>query len=224
MEIFRDAAHAAGAFDKTVVTIGNFDGVHCAHKAVIEEVRRRAREVRAASMAITFDPHPTHVLRPGSGPPLITSPQYKLELLADTGLDATLVLPFSTEFAGTTPEAFCRDYLQRLHVKEVHEGQNFHFGHRAAGTVEKLAAYGEKLGFAVIVHPELRIRREPVSSSRIRQLISQGKVERAHRLLGRDFSIAGQIARGRGLGTLHTVPTVNLGPYNELLPAKGVYV
>ena len=224
MQIFRSTAEAIGAFKKTVITIGNFDGVHLAHQRVIGETRKRAQELSAASMAITFDPHPIQVLQPDRTPQFITPLPYKLELLAQTGLDAVLLLPFSAEFSQTSPMIFCRDYLQRLHALEIHEGKNFHFGHKATGTVEKLAEYGQELGFAVVVHPELRVRGDVVSSSRIRQLIREGRMGRTQRLLGRKFSVRGHIVHGRGLGHIHTVPTVNLAPYQDLLPANGVYV
>src|SRR5215813_7767232 len=139
MRVFRhlDEVSSLGA---TVVSIGNFDGVHCAHKAVLREVIRRAEQLEAKSVAVTFDPHPLRVLRPEFAPKLITPLPVKLDLLRQAGLDATLVLPFSQEFSRKTPREFTQEVIvNRLKAKEVHEGANFHFGHKGEGTVQQLA-------------------------------------------------------------------------------------
>jgi len=212
-------------FGPTIVSVGNFDGVHRAHQAVLAEVVRRAKERGARSLAVTFEPHPTRILRPDVAPKLITPLPRKLELLAATGLDATLVLPFSRDLSLTPPREFAEEILvRRLRALEVHEGANFHFGHKAEGDVRRLAEYGREAGFEVKVYPEMMVRGDRVSSSRVRELLEQGRVARARQLLGRIFSLVSTPGRGRGYGHKYTVPTINLTQYDELVPADGVYV
>lgn len=224
MRIFRALQAVPPDFGTTVVSVGNFDGVHRAHQKVLAAVVRRARELNARSVAVTFDPHPTRVLRPEVAPKLITPLERKLELIAPFGVDAALVLPFTKEFSLTSPKAFAELLGKRLRAKEVHEGFNFHFGHKAEGNLAKLTELGKDAGFAVISYPELRLRGESVSSSRIRELVRSGDVTRARALLGRAFSISAHPAEGRGYGKQYTVPTINLSAYEELVPGNGVYV
>ncbi len=208
-----------------MVSVGNFDGVHRAHQAVLAEVVRRAREIGGRSMVVTFDPHPTRVLRPDVAPRLLTPLPLKLRLLADTGLDAVLLLPFTRDLSMMSSHEFAREVLVGgLRAKEVHEGFNFHFGRRAHGNVERLAEFGRELGFEVRTYPALKIRGEIVSSSRIRELLAQGNASRARSLLGRVFSIISTPGRGRGYGHKYTVPTINLSRYDELVPKDGVYI
>jgi len=209
----------------TVVSVGNFDGVHRAHQHVIGEIVRRARELRATSVVVTFSPHPLRILRPDLAPKLITPLEIKLHLLAETGLDGALVLPFTRDLSLQTPRQFVENILVRgLHAREVHEGYNFRFGHRAQGHVQDLVEFGHELGFDVKSYPEMSIRGESVSSSRIRQLLLEGQVGRARHLLGRPFSIVSTAGRGRGYGSKYTVPTINLSRYDELVPHDGVYI
>jgi riboflavin kinase/FMN adenylyltransferase len=208
-----------------VATIGNFDGVHLGHQSVIAEVIARARFLGGQSLAITFDPHPARVLRPEHPHPLITPLPRKLELLAATGIDATLVLPFTDALRHTHPRDFVTGILvDKLHVTEVHEGENFRFGYHAEAGVGGLEALGRTLGFGVTIYAPRIVRGTPVSSSRIRKLIAAGNVSAARALLGRPFSVDSTPAPGRGYGTRYTVPTINLAPYSELLPANGVYI
>jgi riboflavin kinase/FMN adenylyltransferase len=208
-----------------VATIGNFDGVHLGHQGVIAEVIERARFLGGRSLAITFDPHPARVLRPEQPHRLITPLARRLELLAATGIEATLVLPFTDALRHMHPRDFVKDILvNTLHVTEVHEGKNFRFGYHAEAGIEGLEALGRELGFAVTIYAPRMVRGSAVSSSRIRKLIAAGDVSRARALLGRPFSVDSTPAPGRGYGARHTVPTVNLAPYPELLPANGVYV
>jgi len=225
MRIFRHLEEIPGDWNATVVSIGNFDGVHCGHQHVLARVVERAKESGAKSLAVTFDPHPLRVLRPESAPLLITPLDQKLAGMAKTGVDATLVISFDRQFSSTTPRDFARKIVAgSLRASEVHEGANFHFGHRAEGDCEKLTQFGREFGFAVFVYPEMRLRGEPVSSSRIRQLLSAGEVSKARHLLGRPFSLVSSPAKGRGYGSRYTVPTINLAPYSELVPRNGVYV
>ncbi|GAC1656977.1 MAG: bifunctional riboflavin kinase/FAD synthetase [Acidobacteriaceae bacterium] len=224
MQVFRSLEEIAAQAGPAVATIGNFDGVHCAHQHVLREVVRRAKELLGRSLAITFDPHPPRVLRPESAPKLITSLDDKLVQLAKEGIDATLVIPFDVDFAKTTSEQFCRFLYERANVREIHEGANFRFGRGAEGDVSVMQRLGSDLGFTVVVYPEERIMGEAVSSSRIRALISAGALNKARHLLGRQFSIRSTPAHGRGYGARYVVPTINLAPYTELVPPKGVYV
>jgi riboflavin kinase/FMN adenylyltransferase len=225
MQIYRQLDEVPTGFGPTVATIGNFDGVHRGHQSVIEQVISHACTLDLKSLAITFDPHPVRLLRPESSQPLITPLPQKLDHLAATGIDAVLVLPFNEALSRMTARAFATNIVQNvLHVRELHEGENFRFGYRAEAGIDSLEALGHELGFTVRVYPPRIVRGVPVSSSRIRQLIATGNIGQARALLGRPFSIASTPASGRGYGTRYTVPTINLAPYSELLPAKGVYV
>ena len=225
MQIFRQLAEIPASFGPSVATIGNFDGVHRGHQWVISEVVARARQLGIRSIAITFDPHPARVIRPESRQPLITPLARKIDLLSATGLDALLILPFTPELSRTTARDFATTVLQQtLHVTELHEGENFRFGYQAEAGVNSLEALGRELGFTVRVYAPQSLRHQAISSSTIRQLIAKGNVSHARALLGRPFAIAGTPASGRGYGTRYTVPTINLAPYDELLPANGVYI
>jgi riboflavin kinase/FMN adenylyltransferase len=208
-----------------VVTIGNFDGVHCGHRMVIASVLERAKALNARAVAVTFDPHPAHVLRTDSRLPLITPLAEKLELLAATGLDLTLVLPFTDELRHWTARHFAERVLsEALRAVEVHEGETFRFGHHAEADIASLSQLGAELGFAVRAYEPLVLRGSAVSSSRIRKLIAAGQLSQARALLGRSLAVRSTPASGRGYGTKYAVPTINLVPYADLLPANGVYV
>ena len=225
MKIYRHLSEIPANFGPSVATIGNFDGVHRGHRWVIAEVVERARALGLSSVAITFDPHPGRILRPQSQQPLIAPLPQKLELLATTGIDALLVLPFTGEFSRMTARSFATEVLQQaLHVTELHEGENFRLGYQAEAGVDRLELLGKELGFSLRVYASRTIRGQAVSSSRIRQLIAEGDVSQARTLLGRPFSITTTPASGRGYGTRYTVPTINMAPYSELLPANGVYI
>jgi riboflavin kinase/FMN adenylyltransferase len=176
-------------------------------------------------MAVTFEPHPVRILRPDSGLKLLTPTPEKIRLLEATGVDAVLLLPFGRDLSLMSPRQFAERILKKkLHACEVHEGYNFHFGHKAAGNVELLKEFGREMGFEVVPYPEMRLRGEPVSSSQIRKLLGEGRVSRARHLLGRPFSILSTPGRGRGFGAKYTVPTINLSRYEEMVPKDGVYI
>ena len=225
MKIYTQLDELPAASGPVVATIGNFDGVHRGHQGVIAEVIARTRVLGGTSLAVTFDPHPARVLRPEHPLPLITPLSRKLELLAATGLDAALVLPFDDALRRTSARDFAEQVLVRAaHITEIHEGESFRFGYQAAAEVHSLEALGREFGFSVAVYAPLLLRGAAVSSSRIRGLIGEGNVSAARALLGRPFAIDSTPAPGRGYGSRYTVPTINLAPYAELLPANGVYV
>jgi riboflavin kinase/FMN adenylyltransferase len=225
MQVFRSLSEIPANFGPTVVAIGNFDGVHRGHQAIIGNVRERAGRLQARSVALTFDPHPVRVLRPAQAPRLITPLAQRLDLLAATGLDATVVIPFTEDFSRLSAHDFARQVLaQTLRAAEVHEGDNFRFGHNATAGTPELIELGRELGFRVEAHTAITVRGITVSSSQVRQRIAAGDLATARALLGRVFSIRSTQARGRGIGTRITVPTINLAPYDELVPADGVYI
>lgn len=225
MKIFRDLGEVPAGFGPSVVTVGNFDGVHRAHQHVLGSVVAQARAANARAVAVTFEPHPTRILRPELAPKLITPGEQKLRLLAATGIDALLIIPFSRDLSLMPPRDFARRVLaETLRATAVHEGANFHFGHKAEGNVERLTGFGRDLGFHVVIYPEIRLRGEVVSSSNIRNLLQAGRVGAARHLLGRAFSLLAHPGRGRGYGHKYTVPTINLERYDELVPANGVYI
>lgn len=208
-----------------VATIGNFDGVHRGHQWVIARVKARAAELGLRSAVVTFDPHPARALRPGETRPMITPLPRKLELLAETGVDAAIVLPFTEELRRMSAREFAKDVLRdRLQIAELHEGENFRFGYGAEADMQTLTDLGAELGFRVQAYAPERLMGGVVSSSRIRELVAAGEVSAARRLLGWTFSVDSMPAAGRGYGTKYAVPTINLAAYGELLPAHGVYV
>ena len=225
MRIFRQSDQLPSGNRPVIATIGNFDGVHLGHRSVIAEVIARANALSGESLAITFDPHPGRVLRPDQPLPLITPLHRKLELLAATGIDATLVLPFTEAFCHMSAREFASSILvEAVHVTEVHEGENFRFGYRAEAGIDGLGELGHELGFGVTAYAPRSLRGAPISSSRIRALIAAGDVSQARALLGRSFDIESTPAAGRGYGSKYAVPTINLAAYTDLLPANGVYV
>ncbi len=225
MQVFRELEEVPQQLGPTVVSVGNFDGVHAAHQAVVRRMAERAHAIGGKAVVVTFEPHPLRILRPDVAPKLLTPLPVKLQLLESTGVDATLVLPFSRDLSLMTAHDFAKQVLvDALHAREVHEGYNFHFGHKAQGNVDTLAGFGREMGFDVHTYSELMLRGHHVSSTEIRALVAAGRVERARALLGRPFSILSSPGRGRGYGTRYTVPTVNLARYDELVPANGVYI
>ena len=223
--VFHGLDELPADFGPAVVAIGNFDGVHRGHCEILAGAMREAHELGARAVALTFDPHPEKVLRPASAPRLITPTPERLRLLRATGIDAVLVLRFDRALAKIEAREFVRSVLVgALKARGVHEGRSFRFGHGARAGVSELAAFGEEFGFGVRVHDAVRVHGLEVSSSAIRALVAEGDVRRARWMLGRPFAVRSTPGKGRGIGTQLLVPTVNLAPYDGLLPAFGVYV
>lgn len=211
--------------EPTFATIGNFDGVHLGHQAILASVIRAARARSAPSLLITFDPHPLAVVAPSRGPKLLQTRRQRLETLEATGLDGTLLLPFDRELAALTGEEFFGAYLaERLRFAAVHVGGNFRFGRARGGDVELLKTIGARLGFSVAVVPPVVVDGEPASSSSIRTAVEQGDVGKARSMLGRPFEVTGEVVRGEGRGRTIGFPTANVAVDNESIPARGVYV
>jgi riboflavin kinase/FMN adenylyltransferase len=223
--VYRSVQEIPAGFGPCVAVIGNFDGVHLGHKEILSSVVAEARALGIHSVAVTFDPHPDQFLRPQNALKLLTPMNVRLRLLATTGIDAALVLPFDAALAMLPAREFVgRILVEALGVRSLHEGGSFHFGYRALAGVEKLKEFGARFDFAVHVHPPVRVHGLEVSSSAIRELVISGDMRRARWMLGRPFAVRSTPVRGRGIGTQLLVPTVNLAPYNDLLPAFGVYV
>jgi riboflavin kinase/FMN adenylyltransferase len=225
MHVFYGPSEIPANYGRTVVSIGNFDGVHVGHRFVIDRMKQSAAKRGAKAVAVTFDPHPLRFLRPETCPRLITPLKTRLELLADAGLDAVLVLPFTANLSRMRAVEFVTTIVSDvLCAAEVHEGPNFRFGYRAEGGTAELEQFGKELGFSVVIHSALQVRGITVSSSKIRELLSKGELRTARMLLGHGFFVDSIPAAGRGIGGKLTVPTINLAPYLELLPPNGVYV
>jgi riboflavin kinase / FMN adenylyltransferase len=213
-----------GRDSRTVMAIGNFDGVHCGHRRILERVVERARRDNCISAALTFSPHPLRVLRPEAAPPLIETLSQRLTRMEGLGLDAVFVMAFELALAAMPPEKFVEHILgNTLHAKVVLVGENFRFGHRQAGDVQTLRQLGREFDFEVECAPPVIVRGTIASSSAIRAAVSAGNMSRAARLLGRPFSLAGEVRTGTGTGRRFVFPTLNLATEQELLPARGVY-
>jgi len=184
MQVFHKLEDVPPDFGPALVSVGNFDGVHRAHAHVLNEIVLRARQSGATSVAVTFEPHPTRILRPEAGLKLLTPTAEKLRWLEATGVDAALLLPFGRDLSLMTPRQFAERILKKkLHAREVHEGFNFRFGHKASGDMNLLAEFGREMGFEVKLYPEMKLRGETVSSTQIRKLIAAGRVSRGRHLL-----------------------------------------
>ncbi len=207
------------------LAIGNFDGVHLGHQALVAAAVAYAKESGLIPAVLTFDPHPTHIVAPGRVPPAICSLEERIRLLKEAGASEVYVQEFTNEFAALTPREFVLQILkQKVNAQAVFVGENFCFGAQKAGTPEVLRALGTEFGCAPHFLPPVRYRGEIVSSSAVRKYLSEGRVSRANRLLHRCFSLDGPVVSGHGIGSKQTVPTLNLRPAaNRLLP-PGVYV
>ena len=225
MDIFHKLEDVPAGFGPSLASVGNFDGVHLGHQELLASIQAEAKQLKARSIAITFDPHPDHFLRPSEAPGLLTLIPERLRLLSLTGIDAVLVLPFGESLCNLSARDFVQNILvERLGVVSVHEGANFRFGHRAEAGVAELAEFGHTFRFQVTVHPPVSVRGLQVSSSAIRAAVLQGDLRRVRHMLGRTFQVCSTLATGRGIGTRLLVPTVNLATYAGLLPPFGVYV
>jgi riboflavin kinase/FMN adenylyltransferase len=207
-----------------VLALGNFDGVHRGHRKILDRVRRVAGERGATSVVMTFDPHPPRVVRPDKAPPLLMTKAQKLEALAAAGLQGAAIIRFTTELSQWDPETFVRLVLvDWLRVSEVWVGANFLFGHDRTGNFSMLRVLGVRYGFRAEKIDPVRYKDFVVSSTRIRRLVSEGRVDEAGALLGHAYSLDGTVMHGDERGRAIGFPTANLCTENELLPPFGVY-
>jgi riboflavin kinase / FMN adenylyltransferase len=225
MQRWRSPAEVPGDWGASVVTIGEFDGVHRGHQRIVATARQTAADLGLPVVVVTFDPHPDEVVRPGSHPDLLCTARRRLQLLAGLGVDAVCVIPFTLEFSRLGPDEFVRTVLvDRLHAARVVVGENFRFGHKAAGDVALLAELGEKYEFAVTGVPLLTENGITVSSTGIRALLADGAVSGAAELLGRPHRVEGVVVRGYERGRSLGFPTANLEPPpHTAIPADGIY-
>lgn len=209
----------------SVVTIGNFDGVHAGHRQLLRRVIELGRVHGLKPAVLTFDPHPTRVVAPHRAPRLLTSIEERIALIREQGIEEVVVLPFTVEVAQLTPLEFVeRIVVGRLRARIAMVGDNFRFGHKQAGDIRTLSELGLRYGFETGIVDAVRRRGRVVSSSEIRKLIEEGNVAMAGRLLERGYALSGNVVSGQGIGSRQTVPTLNLRTPAEVIPAKGVYI
>ena len=228
MRVITDLSVSPWPDQRAVVTIGAYDGVHLGHRAVIRQVRQRAIELGALSVVVTFDRHPASVVRPDAAPRLLTTPDQKIELLSQTGVDAVVVVPFSAEQAKETPVDFVtRVLVNTLRTQTVIVGSDFHFGHMRQGNVTLLREMGERHDFAcepIVLVPRADGVNEPVSSTAIRRALAGGEIDSATRMLGRAHEVRGVVIGGDQRGRMIGFPTANVNiPTGMCLPSDGVY-
>jgi riboflavin kinase/FMN adenylyltransferase len=207
-----------------VLALGNFDGLHRGHLKIIERVRRGAAEHGGTPMAMTFDPHPSRVVRPDKAPPLLMTKEQRLEALEQAGIAAVAVVRFTHELSKWDPETFVRTVLvEWLRVSDVWVGANFLFGHDRSGNFSTLRSLGQRYGFRADKIDPVRYKEFVVSSTRVRRLVSEGRMDEAGALLGHQYYIDGEVVHGTRRGHELGFPTANLDTKNELLPPNGVY-
>ena len=207
-----------------VLALGNFDGLHRGHMKIIDRVRRRAGERGGTPAAMTFEPHPPRVVRPDKAPPLLMTKEQKIEALARSGMQGMAVVRFTPELSHWEPETFVRTVLvEWLHVVEVWVGANFLFGHKREGNFSVLRSLGARYGFRAEKIDPVRYKEFVVSSTRVRRLVSEGRVDEAGALLGHHYFVDGEVTRGAGRGRELGFPSANLKTDNELPPPSGVY-
>jgi riboflavin kinase/FMN adenylyltransferase len=228
MKVFNHLDQIIEPFKHAVITIGNFDGVHIGHQALFHEAIEKAEAIGGTSVAMTFEPHPLRVMKKNNHPPLITLYEQKSELIERTGIDVLICVPFTLEFAAQTAEQFVRDLLVRkIGIKAIVVGQDYSFGKNREGDLDLLKSYGPEYGFEVIVAGWIKSARalaDRISSTKIRQLVMDGRMERAEKMLGRNYQIRGKVVAGRDRGgKLLGIPTANINLHDELCPKTGIY-
>jgi riboflavin kinase/FMN adenylyltransferase len=225
MKIINDLKKISKPFPNAVVTIGNFDGVHVGHQALFHQVIEKAQDIEGTSVVVTFEPHPARVLRDIKHFPLITLYEQKMELIAATGIDKIVCIPFSREFAATPPQVFVKEILcDTIGTKAIIVGPDYSFGKKREGNIALLNDMGKVHGFELIVSGWIQQETRRISSTEIRNLVGEGKVDEAAMLLGRHYQVRGRVTRGRDRGgKLLGFPTANLTLYDELCPKGGVY-
>jgi riboflavin kinase/FMN adenylyltransferase len=228
MKLIEDLDHITQPFHKGVITIGNFDGVHIGHQALFHQVIERADAIGGTSIAMTFEPHPIRVLQQNGNPPLITLYNQKIELISRSGIDVLICVPFTQTFAAISAQEFVEDILiKRIGVSVIVVGRDYTFGRNREGNLTLLQSYADRLGFEVKVLDwitSVNGHKERISSTKIRDLIMDGNVEDAQKILGRLYQIRGTVITGRNRGgKLLGFPTANINLQDELCPKTGIY-
>jgi riboflavin kinase/FMN adenylyltransferase len=225
VNVIKDPFRSVDLPKRGIVTIGNFDGVHRGHLAMLREVVDRAKDRGVPAIVITFDPHPLKVLAPDRAPLLLQTPQQREESLAECGIDTVVVIPFTKEFSQIPAEDFVKNLLvKKLAITEIHVGERFVFGRDRGGNVDLLKSIGAASGFSVQGITDILDEEGKISSSRIRQAVLAGDVASARKLLGRPYGMDGTVARGDRMGRKIGFPTMNLKAQNQLFPKNGVYL
>ncbi len=225
MEIIRGLESLNKSYPNTVLTIGNYDGIHLGHQKILSMVLKRAEEIGGTSMVMSFDPHPVKVLAPERNIKLLTTPEEKARLIEAMGIDVLLYVRFNKEFSRVLPDDFLHDVLvEKIHVKEIIVGANYAFGKNKKGTIDLLRRRGEKYDFSVKAVRDVMVHSHIVSSSAIRSLLLKGAVSEVSNFLGRAYSVEGTVIKGKGRGRsiLH-IPTANISTPVEIAPKEGVY-
>lgn len=223
MKIFHGTENA-NILRPTVLTLGVFDGLHLGHQRIMQTVVERAKAANAVATAITFDPHPRAVLHPESAPPLLQTLDQRLANFEVLGIEQAIVIRFNREFAEVPAEEFLSEIIHdRLHAREVYLGKGFAFGKDRGGNIELLRKMSSELGFFADEVPEVQLRGQRISSSKLRHLLAEGRVNLARRMLGRPYGVEGVIIRGNRRGHTIGFPTANLKPHNRVVPKFGVY-
>lgn len=224
MILITDLKKVKHYFLNSIITLGNFDGLHLGHQELIRMVIRRARETGGLSLVVTFRPHPLKILAPEKCPPLISIYEEKIALFEKLGIDVLVKIPFTREFSDMSPRDFVKDVLcGLLGAKEIYVGYNYRFGRGREGTIESLKELGREFGFSVVEVDQVSLGGEVISSTKIRTLIRDGDVENAARLLGRTYAITGVVIRGDNRGKGLGFPTANIASKHDIIPSNGVY-
>ena len=224
MRIVRGIKSFTEHLPNPVLTLGNFDGVHLGHQAIFSKVVARAGDIDGTSIAFTFEPHPLKVIAPERSPRLLNTFHGKMKLIAASGINVVICANFTRAFADQNPEDFAREVLhEKIGVREVYVGYDYAFGKGREGSIESLKRMGRTHGFEVGVIEAVQVNGLVVSSSTIRDMVDEGRVDYAAKLLGRNYSIEGEVVHGARRGQKIGFPTANLSTANELIPAYGVY-
>ncbi len=224
MEIIQGLENIKRSFNRPVVTIGNFDGVHLGHQRIFARVREESSRFGVESIVITFEPHPLKILSPKNFVPTLTPFKMKMKFIEEAGIKTVVCIQFSLAFSEISPQEFIKTILvEKLNVRKIIIGYNYHFGKDQKGDVKTLIEAGKYFNFETEVIEALKIDNTIVSSSKIRELIKNGDIEKASRLLGRNYIIAGKVIKGSGRGVGLGFPTANIEILDQLCPKKGVY-
>ena len=228
MKIIDHLDKIRGPFKNAVITIGNFDGVHIGHQALFHEVIEKAEVIDGTSIAMTFEPHPIRVLKQNGHPPLITLYEQKAELIERTGIDVLICVPFDKAFASMSADQFITHLLvKKLGMKAIVVGEDYSFGQNREGNIDMMKAYALDYGFEVIVANWIKASKgvaDRISSTKIRELVMEGQMAKAEKMLGRNYQIRGRVVTGRDRGgKLLGIPTANINLHDELCPKTGIY-